>query len=171
MTRLDDRTIANMEVALEKACRVFPNGGDHESRKYIAQKLKLSAKKGNITPEELDAVAHGAVQELSEAKFGLPAMSESEGLIRLATLSSTDALEALDNALASADLESARKFIEQAQGHLLTIRTRSARHIFTDDQPDSFEPKDFPNAFIHAGAQPRNASTRSRKTKRRTSPH
>ena len=66
MTKLDDRTIANMEVALDKACRVFPNGGDHESRKYIAQKLKLSAKKGNITLEELDAVAHSAVQELSE---------------------------------------------------------------------------------------------------------
>ena len=82
MTKLDDRTIANMEVALEKACRVFPNGGDHESRKYIAQKLKLSAKKGNVTLEELDAVAHSAVQELSEAKFGLAAMSESDYLVR-----------------------------------------------------------------------------------------
>jgi len=171
MTKLDDRTIANIEVALEKACRVFPNGGDHQSRKYIAQKLKLSAKKGTITLEELDSVAHSAVQELSEAKFGLPAMSERDDLIRLATLSSTDALEALDSALASADLESAREFIEQAQGHLLTIRTRSARHIFTDDQLDSFEPKDFSNALIHASAQPRYASTRSRKTKRRTSPH
>jgi hypothetical protein len=49
MTKLDDRTTANIEVALEKACRVFPNGGDHESRKYIAQKLELSAKKGNVT--------------------------------------------------------------------------------------------------------------------------
>ena len=101
MTKLDDRTIANIEVALEKACRVLPNGGDHESRKYIAQKLKLSAKKGNVTLGELDAIAHSAVQELSEAKFGLAAMSESDDLIRLAILSSTDALEALDNALAS----------------------------------------------------------------------
>jgi len=172
MTKLDDRTIANMEVALEKACRVFPNGGDHESRKYIAQKLKLSAKKGNVTLEELDAVAHSAVQELSEAKFGLAAMSESDYLVRLAILSSTDALEVLDNALASADLELAREFIEQAKGHLLMIRTRSARHIFTDEQPDSFEPKDFSSALIHASAHPRYApSTRSQKIKRRTSPH
>jgi hypothetical protein len=29
---LDERTIANMEVALEKVCRRFPNGGDHASR-------------------------------------------------------------------------------------------------------------------------------------------
>jgi hypothetical protein len=172
MTKLDDRTTANIEVALEKACRVFPNGGDHESRKYIAQKLKLSAKKGNVTLGELDAVAHSAVQELSEAKLGLAAMSESNYLVRLAILSSTDALDALDNALASADLGSAREFIEQAKGHLLMIRTRSARHIFTDEQLDSLEPKDFASALIHASAHPRYAlSTRSRKTKRRTSPH
>jgi hypothetical protein len=144
MTKLDDGTIANIEVALEKACRVLPNGGDHESRKYIAQKLKLSAKKGNVTLGELDAIAHSAVQELSEAKFGLAAMSESDDLIRLAILSSTDALEALDNALASPNLESAREFIEQAKRRLLTIRTRAARRIFTDDQLDSFEPKTFP---------------------------
>ena len=39
MTKLDDRTIANMDFVLEETCRVFPNGGDHERRKYIAQKL------------------------------------------------------------------------------------------------------------------------------------
>jgi hypothetical protein len=144
MTKLDDRTIANI-VALEKACRVFPNGGDHESRKYIAQKLKLCAKKGNVTLGGLDTIAHSAVQELSKAKLGLAAMSSND-LIGLAILSCTDALEALNNALASADLESAHEFIEQAKGHLLMIRTRSARHIFTDDQLDSFEPKDFSNA-------------------------
>src|SRR6476646_7243417 len=87
MTKLDDRTIANIEVALEKACRVFPIGGDHESRKYIAQKLKLSAKKGNVTLGALDTIAHSAVQELSKAKLGLAAMSESNGLIGLAILS------------------------------------------------------------------------------------
>jgi hypothetical protein len=173
MTKLDGRTIANMKVALEKACRVFPDGGDHESRKYIAQKLTLSATKGHVTLRELDAVAHSAVQELSGAKFGLAAMSESDYLVRLAILSSTDALEVLDNALASADLESARELIKQAQGHLLMIRTRSARHIFTDERLDSFEPKGgFSSELIHASAHPSYArSTRSRKTKRRTSSH
>jgi hypothetical protein len=68
MAKLDDRTIANMEVALEKACRMFPHGGDHATRKCVAQKLKLSAKKGNTTLGGLSAVAHGALQDLSKPK-------------------------------------------------------------------------------------------------------
>jgi hypothetical protein len=64
MAKLDDRTIANVEVALEKACRRFPNGGDHEARKYIARKLMLSAEKGNTTLGRLDVVAHRALHEL-----------------------------------------------------------------------------------------------------------
>jgi hypothetical protein len=66
MTVLDDRTLANMDVVLEEACRNFPNGGDHETRKYIAQKLKLSARKGNTTLGGLSAVAQSAIQELSK---------------------------------------------------------------------------------------------------------
>jgi hypothetical protein len=66
MSKLDDYTIANMEVALEKACRAFPNGGDHETRKYIAQKLKLSARTGNTTLGGLNAVAHTALHDLSK---------------------------------------------------------------------------------------------------------
>ena len=64
MTKCDERTFANMEVALEKACRKFPNGGDHESRKYIAHRLRLSAKKGNTSLGELTVVAHQALREL-----------------------------------------------------------------------------------------------------------
>ena len=68
MAKLDERTFANMEVALEKACRRFPNGGDHESRKYIAIKLMLSARGGNITLGGLDVVAHRALAEFSKQK-------------------------------------------------------------------------------------------------------
>jgi len=39
MIKMNERTIANMDFVLEETCRVFPNGGDHERRKYIAQKL------------------------------------------------------------------------------------------------------------------------------------
>jgi hypothetical protein len=28
---------ANMDFVLEETCRVFPNGGDHERRKYIKE--------------------------------------------------------------------------------------------------------------------------------------
>jgi hypothetical protein len=68
MTRLDDRTIANMDFVLEETCRVFPNGGDHERRRYIAQKLKLSAKKGNTTLGGLRTVAHGALKKITKQR-------------------------------------------------------------------------------------------------------
>jgi len=65
MIKLNDRTIANMDFVLEETCRVFPNGGDHERRRYIAQKLKLSAEKGSSTLGELRAVAHSALKEIT----------------------------------------------------------------------------------------------------------
>jgi|Tabmets5t2r1_1033131.scaffolds.fasta_scaffold791319_1 hypothetical protein len=68
MVKLDDRTIANMDLALDQACRVFPHGGDHEQRKYVAQKLMLSALNGNITFDKLSAVASAAVEELSKVE-------------------------------------------------------------------------------------------------------
>jgi hypothetical protein len=68
---LDDRTIANLDIVLEEACRIFPHGGDHERRRYIAQKLKLSARKGNTTLGGLRAVAHSALKEItSDAPSG-----------------------------------------------------------------------------------------------------
>lgn len=69
MTKLDSRTIASMDLALEQACRRFPNGGDHERRKYVAQKLKLSARKGNTSLEGLTTTALAAVHELSEIEI------------------------------------------------------------------------------------------------------
>ncbi|WP_065752881.1 hypothetical protein [Bradyrhizobium paxllaeri] len=68
MTKLDARSIANMEFVLEETCRVFPNGGDHEQRRYIAQKLKLSARRGNITLEGLRAVALSALNEMTKQR-------------------------------------------------------------------------------------------------------
>jgi hypothetical protein len=69
MTELDERTTANMNVALEKACRVLPNsGGDHETRKYIAKKLFQAANKGERTLGGLETVARRALRELSHRK-------------------------------------------------------------------------------------------------------
>jgi hypothetical protein len=50
MGKLNERTIANMDSVLEEVCRVFPNRGDHDSRKYIAEKLRQHAMQGDITP-------------------------------------------------------------------------------------------------------------------------
>jgi hypothetical protein len=68
MTKLDDRTAVNMDVALEEACRALPHGGGHETRKHIAQKLMQSAKKGNVTLDGLRNIASRALSELSDRK-------------------------------------------------------------------------------------------------------
>lgn len=68
MAAIDGQTMTKMEVALEKACRVFPNGGDHESRRQIAEKLRLSAEAGNTTLEGLSALADGLVRKMLKAE-------------------------------------------------------------------------------------------------------
>jgi hypothetical protein len=64
MTGIDERTSANMDVALEEVFAGVPHGGDHESRKHVAKKLIQSAKKGNVTLDGLRAVARDASQQL-----------------------------------------------------------------------------------------------------------
>jgi hypothetical protein len=66
--KLDDRTTANIEVALEAAFRDHPHGGDHESRKHVARKLLQSAKSGNHTLGGLEVVAKSALDALSNRK-------------------------------------------------------------------------------------------------------
>jgi hypothetical protein len=50
MTKIDERTAANMDVVLEEVCSDLPHGGDHESRKHIAQRLMQSAKERQCDP-------------------------------------------------------------------------------------------------------------------------
>jgi hypothetical protein len=64
MPRVDDRTFANIEVVLNDAFRAYPNGGDHERRKHVAQKLLQSAECGNTTLGGLSAVAKSALNEV-----------------------------------------------------------------------------------------------------------
>jgi hypothetical protein len=67
MTKLDERTIANMDIVLENVCRGLPNsGGDHATRKYVARKLIQAAKKGNATLGGLEAVGRRALQEIAQ---------------------------------------------------------------------------------------------------------
>jgi hypothetical protein len=68
MTKIDERTAANMAVVLEEICSNMPHGGDHESRKYIAKKLMQSVKNGNVTLEGLRPVARRALSEMSSRK-------------------------------------------------------------------------------------------------------
>jgi hypothetical protein len=69
MIKLDQRTVANMDVALENICRKLPNsGGDHETRKHIAKKLLHAARKGNTRLEALEDIARRALRDLSRSQ-------------------------------------------------------------------------------------------------------
>ena len=66
MTKLDDRTMANLDVVLEEACRSLPHGGDHQLRKQIAERLLDSAINGNRTLAALTEVAKAALAEATQ---------------------------------------------------------------------------------------------------------
>nr|WP_249159848.1 hypothetical protein [Bradyrhizobium tropiciagri] len=66
MTILNERTSANLDVVLDEACRVLPNnGGDHESRKFVAMRLLRSAQRGQTALGALEAVARRAMHSLT----------------------------------------------------------------------------------------------------------
>jgi hypothetical protein len=60
----DERTQANMDVALNKICGELPHGGDHESRKFIAEQLIQAARAGKTNLTELTYVARRALVQL-----------------------------------------------------------------------------------------------------------
>jgi len=70
MDEFDDRTRANMNIVLEEICGEMPNGGDHESRKFIAERLIECAREGRTSLAELNSVARRALLELVNRKAG-----------------------------------------------------------------------------------------------------
>ena len=64
MTELSERTRANMDVVLEETCRQLPHGGDHDSRRFIAERLIEAAQSCHSTLGELGIVARRALAEL-----------------------------------------------------------------------------------------------------------
>ena len=65
MGELNSRVRANMDVVLEPVCAELPHGGDHESRKYIAEQLIEAAETGHGTLGDLTAVARRALVHLN----------------------------------------------------------------------------------------------------------
>lgn len=68
MKNVDERTAANMEVALEQVCRSMPHGGDHGTRKRIAKKLLREARHGSTTLGDFIAVARSTLHDISMRK-------------------------------------------------------------------------------------------------------
>ena len=61
----DARTLANMEVALERACQVLASGSErHVARRYIAGKILECAEGGDKTLGGLTKAGQAAASEL-----------------------------------------------------------------------------------------------------------
>src|SRR4051812_8475655 len=70
----DRRTLANMEIALERACAVLSTGSDkHRARRHIASRIVRCAESGNRTLGGLTAAAMAAAQELRAKRKRKPA--------------------------------------------------------------------------------------------------
>jgi hypothetical protein len=64
MTENAERFRATMEMVPEETCREMPNGGDHGSRRIVAERLMEAALAGHRTLGELNIVARKTVVEL-----------------------------------------------------------------------------------------------------------
>jgi hypothetical protein len=80
MVEFSERTQANMDVMLEEVCAELPNGGDHESRKFIAEQLIQCARSGRTTLGELMYAARRAIVQLERPAFSL--LNSGANLIR-----------------------------------------------------------------------------------------
>lgn len=64
MDEFDERTLANMDVVLDEICRELPHGGDHDSRRFVAEQLMKAARDGKTTLGELTYVGRRALVQL-----------------------------------------------------------------------------------------------------------
>ena len=61
----DERTAANMKMALERACQRLPvDRNDHQTRRFIAEIIIESARSGSTTLSELTAAGIKAIRHL-----------------------------------------------------------------------------------------------------------
>lgn len=60
----DERLQANIEVVLDEICSELPHGGDHESRKFIAEQLMQAARSGKTSLSELTYTGRRALVHL-----------------------------------------------------------------------------------------------------------
>jgi len=60
----DPRTLANMDVALERVCRGRPNGESHELRAFVAQSIVRCAKTGKTNLGALTEAGERALARL-----------------------------------------------------------------------------------------------------------
>ena len=77
--RFNDRTIANMEVALERACLLLPTGSEkYRARRFIANKIIECANRGDTTLSRLTEAGYAAVRQMTTS--GRPGASRDGGV-------------------------------------------------------------------------------------------
>jgi len=65
----DRRTLAKMEVALERACLLLPTGSEkHNARRIIASKIIECANRGDATMSRLTEVGYAAAMQLTASR-------------------------------------------------------------------------------------------------------
>ena len=66
--QFDRRTMAAMELALERACECWPYGGEHNVRKRVAQSIIRCARTGHTSLDALTEAGKCAVVQLSQSR-------------------------------------------------------------------------------------------------------
>jgi hypothetical protein len=61
MGEFAERVQANMDMVLDQVCAELPNGGDHETRRSIAEQLIEAARAGKTTLGELTTAGRRAI--------------------------------------------------------------------------------------------------------------
>ena len=63
----DRRKMAAMEVALDRACERWPDGGEHVRRKRVAESIIRCAKTGNTSLDALTRAGERALAQLPQS--------------------------------------------------------------------------------------------------------
>lgn len=65
MPEINPQTQTKLDLVLEEVCRSLPNGGDHETRRVIAEKLIASASGSTASLEQLREVAQHTLGKIT----------------------------------------------------------------------------------------------------------
>ena len=65
--KFDSRTLANMNVALDRVCQMTPHGEDYAVRKRVARQIVKCASGGKTTLNDLTAAGQRALIKVAVA--------------------------------------------------------------------------------------------------------
>ena len=80
---LDPKTLAKMNVALDRVCETAPRGEQHPVRKRIAREIIKCARSGRTTLSELTSAGERALRNCRPAGSGLAQHPEARAEIRV----------------------------------------------------------------------------------------